>query len=393
MSDDDQTGDEADKPDQSLRDRRNAQGAAGDLARMGIDPRSLGLGEPTPPPPPRADPADLDDDVDGLPRARVLQLRPEQPSAEPPRAEQTFEPVPAADDAPARSAGAEQVLARTGTPQAPPRQTSRLLRTVARGLVTPDAAVSVQGEREAVDAIRQRQTDRRIVAFIAGKGGVGCTTVAIGAGTAFMAMREDHAVVVDVQQGTPSLGSTFGATGPRSVTSLMAEVEATSPPLASSGLGLVDGSGWDQGLSRSDVVGVLDRLRADHTFNLLDIGDDAGDAGHTALARADMVVVVTSPGELGIAALRAAVERVRLVNPMAVSGVVHVIVCPHEHSHRDAQQQFAGSLAPGSSAVVLVPPDPHLQGGHPYDPALVAPATREAFLRVAGLVAIGGLRR
>jgi MinD-like ATPase involved in chromosome partitioning or flagellar assembly len=367
---DDTSGDDAVDP--SIRDRQRAEGAAGDLARMGIDPRSLGLGDVAPPLPAAGDP------VDDQAGARVVQLRPGL--AQPLQPAPVPEP-PVHDEGPAVAPPAP-----TTTP--PPRQASRLLRTVAKGLVTPDAAVSIQGEREAIDAVRQRQTDRRVIAFIAGKGGVGCTTVAVGAGTAFMALREDHSVVVDVQQGTASLGGTFGADRPRSIASLTAEVEATSPPVAASGLGLVDGSDWDQTLGRADVVGVLDRLRADHTFNLLDVGDDAGEAGHAALARADQVVVVTGPGELGRAALGTAVDRAKAVNPVAASVAVHVVVCPHEQSYREAQRQ----LGP-QGGVVVVPPDPWLQAGHPYDPAAVSPETREALLRVSGLVALRGVRR
>ncbi|MCW2841845.1 MAG: hypothetical protein JWR55_3328, partial [Aeromicrobium sp.] len=285
----------------------------------------------------------------------------------------------------------ERQLAGTDAPPTQ-RQTSRLLKTVARGLVTPDAAVAVQSERQIVDAVRQRQTDRRIVSFVSGKGGVGCTTIAVGVGTAFMAMREDRSVVIDVQQGTPSLAASFGAQGARSVASLAAETEATTPPVAASGLGLVDGSGWDQALSRADLVGVLDRLRADHTFNLLDVGDDAGAAGHAALARADQAVVVTGPGELGVAALRTALDRVRSVNPEAASVAVHVVVCPHEQSYREALR-LTGSSAGLSTSVVVVPPDPYLQDGHAYDPARVASSTREAFLRIAGAVALRSVRR
>jgi len=367
--------DDQDQPDQSLRDRRQAQSAASDLSRMGIDPRSLGLGEPEAPAP--VPPAERDDVEE--PGGRVVPIRPEfnRPVPEP-------APVVEEPDAERPPSPAEQILSRASSPQPAPRQTGRMLRTVARGLVTPDAAVTVQSERDAVDATRQRQTDRRIVAFVAGKGGVGCTTIAVGVGTTLMAMREDHSVVVDVQQGSPSLGRMFGVAAPRTVASMLSEVEAASPPAAPTGLGLVDGSGWDQGLSRGDVAGVLDRLRADHTFNLLDVGDDAGEAGHAALARADQAVVVTSPGEMGIGALRAALDRIKIVNPQATASAIHVVVCPHEQSYREAQREFAGALG---VSVVVVPPDPHLQAGHAYDPAHVSPGTREAMLRVAGLIA------
>lgn len=381
---DDGTVDGDEPVDPTIRDRRQAQGAAGDLARMGIDPRSLGLGEPEPPRRSDPAPAPADDDESHAP---VVYLRPQDDVARP--AQQTAPAPPVEPESVRAPSPLERQLSDAHTPAAP-RQTSRLLKTVARGLVTPDAAVAVQTERQIVDAVRQRQTDRRIVAFVSGKGGVGCTTVAVGVGTAFMAMREDRSVVVDVQQGTASLGESFGAADPRSVASLVTEAEAVTPPAAPSGLSLVDGSGWDQALSRSDVVGVLDRLRADHTFNLLDVGDDAGEAGHAALARADQAVIVTGPGELGVAALRTALDRVRLVNPEAASVAVHVVVCPHDQSHREAVR-LTGSG--GSTSVVVVPPDPYLQDGQAYDPARVASTTREAFLRIAGAVAMRSVRR
>ena len=69
MDDDDQ-----DQPDQSLRDRRQAQSAAGDLTRMGIDPRSLGLGNPEPrTPPPPAEPEEV---VSPEARQPVLEVEP-----------------------------------------------------------------------------------------------------------------------------------------------------------------------------------------------------------------------------------------------------------------------------------------------------------------------------
>lgn len=378
---DDETRDEG-GVDPTIRDRNQAQGAAADLARMGIDPRSLGLGEPQVSRRPAPEPDDLES------RAPVVFLRPELDDSPNLRDQPAAEP----DQVVAAPSELERQLTPTSDRQAPARQPGRLLRTVGRGLVTPDAAVAVQTERQLVDAVRQRQTDRRIVAFVAGKGGVGCTTVAVGAGTAFMALREDHSVVVDVQQGTASLGAVFGADGPRSVASLMAEVEVTTPPRASSGLGLVDGAGWDQGLTRADIAGTLDRLRADHTFNLLDVGDDAGEGGHAALARADQAVIVTGPGALGVAALRSALERVKSVNPVAAGCAVHVVVCPHEPAYREAVRATAGSQGLSTSTVV-VPPDPHLQAGNSYDPAHVTPATREAFLRIAGAIAVRSARR
>ena len=132
MADDD----DQDQPDQSLRDRRRAQSAAGDLSRMGIDPRSLGLGEPEPrTPPPPVEPEEVDES-----RARVVPIRPEfsSPSPEP-------APAPEPDDSVRPPSAAEQLLSRASNPEPAPRQAGRMLRTVARGLTNPAAALAVQG--------------------------------------------------------------------------------------------------------------------------------------------------------------------------------------------------------------------------------------------------------
>ncbi|MET0766798.1 MAG: hypothetical protein ABWY50_04065 [Aeromicrobium sp.] len=364
--------DEEGQPDQSVVRRRRAQDAAGDLERMGIDPRSLGLGDL-----PAREPAVEAPQSGGS----VVQLRPEQPHV--PAAVPQSQPAPLPDAASPPTASRD-LLERTAP--APARETSRFLRLVARGLTTPDAAVAAQDERAIVDAARHRQTDRRIVAFVAGKGGVGCTTLAVGVGTTFMALREDHSVVVDVQAGAPTLTELYGAASPLAITALPSDGQPLVAPTAPSGLAMVSGGTWDETVTRGDVAGVLDRLGADHTFNLLDVGDDAGEGGHAALARADQAVVVTGPGPAGAAALAEVLLRVRTVNPNLVARVVQVIVCPQEESFRESSRRH-----PAGSGVVVVPPDPYLLGGNVYDARGVSAATRQAVLRVAAAVALGSV--
>ncbi len=281
----------------------------------------------------------------------------------------------------------QELLARTQPVVAPTRSTSRLLRSVGKGLVTVDAAVSAQGERDLVESVRQRQSERRVVAFLSGQGGAGCTTVAVAVGTAFMALREDHSVVVDVQSGTASLGELYGATAPASLASLLQHTEAATPPRNSSGLGLVDGAGWDEVVTRSDVAGLLERLGEGHAFHLLDVGNDPGEGSRAALARADQVVLVTGPGPSGAASVGTALDRLRYVNPAAADRVLQVVVCAHEATYRDALREVAGAGTP--LAAVVLPPDEDLARGAPYDPEKVSPETRLAMLRVAAAVAAG----
>ena len=384
--------DDAPAADPIGRSRREAEGAAADLARMGIDPRSLGLGDPVPPPSPRRQ-----DPVDDADRAPVVPLRPEFAQPEPPAPAAPAAPTFAVDaraeappaEPPRVVSSIEQLLARTQVAAPAPSRSRGLARAVAKGIVTADAAESVQADREVVDAMRTRQVDRRVVVFLSGKGGTGCTSVAVGVGTSLVALREDRAVVADVQQGSISLGTLHGAPSLLTLTAAAAAGQDVQVPAAASGLGLVDGGSWDAEVSRREVVGALDALGADHAFVLFDAGHDAGPGAHAALARADQVVVVGGPGVTGVAALGHAVDRVRDVNPTAASRLVHVVVCPQEESFRVAHREVVAQLAARPEAVVVVPPDPYLGGGQPFDPARVAATTREAMLRVAAAVALG----
>ena len=407
MTDDQQPPDEEQKADRSAQRLRRAQAAAGDLARMGIDPRSLGLDDSSDAAPPEA-PGQPDPDSEG---ASVVQLRPRTgPSAPPEPGTRmtpggspggTADPLPRASSAAAqgvegtsrRPSEVEQLLSRAHADQPAPRETSRLFRTVARGLVTVDAALSAQEERDLLDAVRSRQSDRRTVTFVSGQGGVGCTTMAVATGTTFMALREDQSVVVDVRSGTPSLGELYGAAAPVTVTGLLGGSEIAPAPTNASGLGLVDGAGWDQTLSRGDVAQALDRLGEEHLFRLFDAGNDAGEASRTALARADQVVVVTGPGRSGSAATSVALDRIAYVNPACLDSVVHVVVCRNEDSYRESLRQVGDASAAGPIAVVVVPPDAHLARGLPFDAERVSAGLRSSVLRVAAAVALGGRLR
>lgn len=398
---DDTTPDD-DAPDLAARRRRQAEGTAADLARMGIDPRSLGLsGEPEEPRP-FAEPSDAassptgQDPVDR--GASVVQLRPDLDPRPPAAAPSPGPSAPApasGPDGPQQpvSHPVRDLLARTVPPAEPARSHRWLLKAVGKGLSTPDAAESVASDREVVEAVRRRQSDRRIVAFVSGKGGVGCTSVAVGVGTCLVALREDRSVVLDVQQGTVPLSRVHDVADRLDLASAGSLDVDTPLPTASSGLALVDSVEWGLQPTRRDLAQALERVGADHAFALLDVGADPGEAAHAALARADQVVVVTGAGRWGVMAHAAAMERVLEVNPAAVDAVVHVVVCPHDEVHRGVQREVVAHLRRrDADPVVVVAPDPHLAAGAPYDPSAVGTRTREALLRTSAAVALGGHR-
>ena len=384
--------------------RASAQDAAGDLARMGIDPRLLGLDTPAPQRARGADDevaADATDESvpsvgpeptsaprDATPaRARIVPLRPEfAPAAtagtagdwqRQGTATQAYGPV-------------EQLLARAAAQRPPPARSGRWVKAVTFGLLTPDAAETASNERLFVAAVRSRQSDRRLLTFSAGKGGVGTTTVALGVGTALAALREDETVLVDAQAGTARLSALTGVAPAPTAREVSRSGFERRPVEAAAGLRLVDSSGWDTPLRRADVPALLDRLKAEHAFVLIDLGNDPGEAGHALLARSDQAVIVTGPGGAGVAATQVAADRLQRIDPHGAARALHVVVCTHPESYRRVRSEVAQQRRSTPLRVVVVPPDPLLAMGQPFDAARLRPSTREAMLEVAAAVAVSG---
>ena len=417
--------DEQDGPTEEeleARRRASAQDAAGDLSRMGVDPRLLGL-DPVSAPPQSAGsdaaspPAPTQDGSGGeapSDHGAVVPLRPEfadpasVPGGRPPQPAPPMSPAlgpppgqyfsPHADLAPAPPPMAEQsrsatsgpvesLLARTSSGKAAPSTSGRWVRAVTFGLVTPDAAETVGSERMLVGALRTRQNDRRVVAFNAGKGGVGTTTVALGVATAFAALREDPTVLVDAHSGTASLGQMLGVPAALTGRDLVADTDA-EPTVVPGGLRVVDGCGWGTPLRRADVPPLLDRLGRDHAFTLVDVGNDPGEAAYAALARSDQTVIVTCAGAWGLSSARVAAARLRDVDTFAIDRAIYVVVCTNDESYRKVHREVMQQQAQGPVRAVVVPPDPELAAGQPFDPSRVRPATREAMLEVAAAIAV-----
>ncbi|HEU0286500.1 MAG TPA: hypothetical protein VFR22_05600 [Nocardioidaceae bacterium] len=417
--------DEQDGPTEEeleARRRASAQDAAGDLSRMGVDPRLLGLDPVSAPPPPAgpdaASPSPAQAGSGGespSDHGAVVPLRPEfadpasVPGGRPPQ--QPAPPLnpalgpppgqyfsPHADSAPATppmagqsrsvtSGPVESLLARTTSGKTAPSTSGRWVRAVTFGLVTPDAAETVGSERMLVGALRTRQNDRRVVAFNAGKGGVGTTTVALGVATAFAALREDPTVLVDAHSGTASLGQMLGVPAALTGRDLVADTDA-EPTVVPGGLRVVDGCGWGTPLRRADVPPLLDRLGRDHAFTLVDVGNDPGEAAYAALARSDQTVIVTCAGAWGLSSARVAAARLRDVDTFAIDRAIYVVVCTNDESYRKVHREVMQQLAQGPVRAVVVPPDPELAAGQPFDPSRVRPATREAMLEVAAAIAV-----
>jgi MinD-like ATPase involved in chromosome partitioning or flagellar assembly len=403
----------------AARRRAAAQGSAADLERMGIDPSMLGLqGAGTVPP---AGPTDEHPQQGPVGGAEVVPLRPghrttpqeqrptpgppvqDHPEVVPPQpvrptyAGERPSPAPVPVDAGTsarttdRALGpVEALLARSAEHRPAPSRSRRWLSAVTFGLLTPDAAESAHGEQFLISAVRTRQSRRRVAAFLSGKGGVGATTVAIGVGRALAAIRDDSTVLLDARGGTPSLGQMLGDRVAPNGHDLVQAGSDLAPAQLPGGLHVVDSCGWDAPLRGTDAGTLLERLGRDHAFTLVDVGNDPGEAARATLLRCDQVVVVTNAGHWGVGSAQLALTRLRQLDPYAAEQAIHVVVCTADESYRRVHREVMAQLAGGPVRVVVIPPDPSLRAGQPFDPSAVRPATLEAVLEVAAAVAVSG---
>lgn len=407
-------------------ERQSAQAAAGELSRMGIDPSVLGLesvvppSTPGPPPPgppliggpliggpliggPRIGPPGVHPQTGGrlpapppefapvLPQGRTPSVlsRPlggqpaELPGQRAPRAAENYQqaPVPAAPSPTA-------VM---------PARLHRAVRAVTFGLVQPGAAAAMERERELVARVRTRRREGRTVAFIAGKGGVGATTTALGTALTLAALRTDLTAVVDARHGTASIGRRLAGRSAPNVVDFQQRPEdggvQAEPLLLDGRLGVVDGLPWYGPAPGKRVVQVLDHLKDRFTFTLADLGNDIDWAGSSVLARADQTVVVTTPYRDAAAMTRTTLGRIYRLDPQRLDTIVVAVVCLTARQFRYTARRLYEDLRLDPERLIPVPFDPHLVTGDAIQPHLLRPATREAYLRIAGVIASPGSPR
>jgi MinD-like ATPase involved in chromosome partitioning or flagellar assembly len=219
-----------------------------------------------------------------------------------------------------------------------------------------------------------------VLAFVSGKGGVGTTSTAAGVVLALVRAAAGPAAAVSVRSGPGSLHYRFTRRAGPPPGELWWGESVAAPGQQLPALTVVDSGAWPLWSPQGDLVGLSGRLRDSHPLTLIDVGDVGGDAAHRLLARADRVVLVTTPAADSVASAATALHRVRHLDPARLAALVVVVVCLDARQHRWA----AHRLRPAGHQTVLVPFDPVVAAGE-----LPAPGSRAwpAYRRIAGLLA------
>ncbi len=266
----------------------------------------------------------------------------------------------------------------------------RVLRAVTFGLVEPGAAAAIEYERQLVARVRVRRPEPRVIAFLAGKGGVGTTTTATAVALTLSTLRQDTTALISARQGGSSLGERLLGQPAPPVPAVAEGGPDQAPLWVHNSLAVVDGAPWHSPVGREPLLRVLDQLRSQHPLTLVDVGNDLGEAAQAAVERADQVVLVTTVSHDAVTAARTALSRVHEVDPYRLATVVLAVVCLNPGQFRRASRRLRQALGLAEARIVPIGFDPWLGNGERMEPAQLRPVTREAYLRIAALVADPG---
>lgn len=236
------------------------------------------------------------------------------------------------------------------------------------------------------------------VAVISVKGGVGKTTVAACLGLVFAELRGDRVIALDANPDAGTLSERLTGPGGRTVRDLYEDMpnlesvaEITGYVRAAGRLHVL-GSEQEPAMGEAfsaeeyyEVTALLDRF-----YNII-ITDSGTGLVHSAmeatLATTDSLVVVGSPTV--DAANRASRTLSFLIDEgySAAAERAVVALCGDRFSPEVDLSLIHSHFATRCRAVVDIPHDPHLATGGRIDPAQWKPETRDAWYRLAALVA------
>jgi MinD-like ATPase involved in chromosome partitioning or flagellar assembly len=267
-----------------------------------------------------------------------------------------------------------------------------VIQAVTAGLLRPGAADAMNEERVLVARVRSRPRHPRVIAVVSGKGGVGTSTTAAATAMVLAALRHDAIALLDPRHGTGSLGERLAGRAAPTIDQLTTPSTGPAPaPLRINGsLDVVDGAPWHRPVDATRLGAALAHLRDTHALTIVDVGNHPAENTRLVLSRADQVVVVAGATHNAVESARVALLRVRSVAPGLLSTAVVAVPSVASGSGRGHQTRLADELGVPDSSVVAVPFDPALVSGGAIVLRYVRPATRTAFLRLAGLIADPG---
>ncbi len=238
------------------------------------------------------------------------------------------------------------------------------------------------------------------IAMLSMKGGVGKTTTTVGLGSTFASLRGDHVVAADANPDRGTLGARIPTQTTATVRDLLDDVASihrysdvraftSQAPSRLEVLASERDPYRAEAFSEADYRGALSVLEGFYNLILTDCGTGlTHSAMRGVLTTADSLVLVCSP------ALDGAQSADATLNWLQAQGFGHlvdrtvvVISLARPGASTVNVDQLVAHFGERVRAVHIIPFDMHLAEGSEVDLQRLAPATREAFMELAALVA------
>lgn len=268
------------------------------------------------------------------------------------------------------------------------------------GLVNPGVGATEQARRDLVRRVRAPLHGSHRIAVTSIKGGIGKTTVAACLGLVLADHRGDGVIAVDADPDAGTLADRVSGPPRRGVRDLLADLDSVSTLSGLAAYTSLSGRlrvlAGDQDPAHGEAFRAEEYERICGTlaryFDIV-ITDSGTGLVHSAmqgtLRMADRLVVIGAPTVDGASRASKTLDWLFAHGHDELAEHAVLVLCADRTSHKVDQRAIREHFARRCRDVVEVPADPHLCAGGVIDPDRLSPATRDAFLELAALVADG----
>ncbi|MCV7432038.1 MinD/ParA family ATP-binding protein [Mycolicibacterium bacteremicum] len=240
------------------------------------------------------------------------------------------------------------------------------------------------------------------IAVLSLKGGVGKTTVTATLGATFASTRGDRVIAVDANPDRGTLSQKVPLETPATVRHLLRDAEGISSysdvrrytsqgPSRLEVLASESDPAVSEAFSSEDYARTVELLERYYSLVLTDCGTGMLHSAMAAvLAKADALIVVSSGSVDGARSASATLDWLDAHGHQdLVRNAVAVVNGVRPRSGKVDLQKVVDHFARRCRAVLQLPFDPHLEEGAEISLDRLKPATRDALLRLAAVVAAG----
>jgi MinD-like ATPase involved in chromosome partitioning or flagellar assembly len=276
----------------------------------------------------------------------------------------------------------------------------RAVQRATRGHVDPGDSHKDHAQEDLLDRIRQSIVGDFRIAVLSIKGGVGKTTTTLGLGSALATARRDRVIAVDANPDRGTLAERV-----RDVSTSSTVRDLLSDPNISRyadirnhtrmAVSRLEVLASEQDPAAADVFDEADYRRTidilGHYYNII-LTDCGTGIMHSAMAGvldlAHTIVLVSSPAIDAVRSASATLEWLMRHGHSGLVGEGHVVLSASRPGSATLKMDKVYEFFEARCrSIHFVPFDPHLAEGADVDFGLLKPATRQAYLELAGAVA------